>query len=717
MKLIYFRRKKIRIELYCSWSKQTKLEKSVRLLRVLGQRLNVRMSTGSPGVLVQRINYASGKNEWKMMPEDYDYTQELARAAFADMLHDEERNRLYREGLVAAIRKIKERGDTVRVLDIGTGTGLLSMMAAVEGVDSIVACEEFRPMAECAARVVEENGFKDHIKIIRKRSTELTVGPGCDLEERANILVTEVFDTELIGEGAIGTYNHANQELLSQDRIVVPGIARMFAQAVSCKKASEWSRLRSIELDPVKKAKRRSTGGGGSGDTEQGGRIHIEDNHTINNLMLHDVQLSELDETLFTPLSPPTQVFHFDLACRSAPIPTKETTQNRFEAINSGECTAVFMWWDCFTDPDNQILLSCAPKWIHHDPKNMPWRDHWMQAIYYPQSEIKVTKGDSLLLTSNHDEYSLTFDVNHENTTPLAVPHVDLPMCRTRLGAVNNQYKNNQYTQAILQILSERSPSRILALSDQSLLGLTVAKLSSARVTVVQENSRMKDILFNIAQEVSGEYDLVVADPFYSVSVLPWHNLLFWFQTNFLKDKGIVTDSTCILPGAFKLWVLPVHYQHVWKIRAPLYNIQGFDMKHFDKIIEKACENCDNNVEPQPLWEYTSIALGHPLQVARFNLSEQIPEKSCLFTGQIQVEDHQHDLNGLAVWCEWTLVPGITTSSGPTRTPCIGEKVHWTMDSKQGVHFFKTPNRTTSAIEYDICFNRSDGDFVFNFVI
>ena len=57
-------------------------------------------------------------------------------------------------------------------------------------------------------------------------------------------------------------------------------------QAVSCKKASEWSRLRSIELDPVKKAKRRSTGGGGggSGDTEQAGRIHIEDNHTINNL-------------------------------------------------------------------------------------------------------------------------------------------------------------------------------------------------------------------------------------------------------------------------------------------------------------------------------------------------------------------------------------------------------------------------------------------------
>ena len=39
------------------------------------------------------------------------------------------------------------------VLDIGTGTGLLSMMAASLGADTVVACEEFRPMAECAAKV------------------------------------------------------------------------------------------------------------------------------------------------------------------------------------------------------------------------------------------------------------------------------------------------------------------------------------------------------------------------------------------------------------------------------------------------------------------------------------------------------------------------------------------------------------------------------------
>ena len=40
------------------------------------------------------------------------------------------------------------------------------------------------------------------------------------MDERANILVTEVFDTELIGEGAISTFNHAHDYLLTEVRIL-----------------------------------------------------------------------------------------------------------------------------------------------------------------------------------------------------------------------------------------------------------------------------------------------------------------------------------------------------------------------------------------------------------------------------------------------------------------------------------------------------------------
>lgn len=79
-------------------------------------------------------------------------------------------------------------------------------MAARCGADSIVACEAFKPMAECCVKILECNGVADKIRVIPKRSTELTVGEDGDLKQKANILVTEVFDTELIGEGNL--YKH-----------------------------------------------------------------------------------------------------------------------------------------------------------------------------------------------------------------------------------------------------------------------------------------------------------------------------------------------------------------------------------------------------------------------------------------------------------------------------------------------------------------------------
>lgn len=36
----------------------------------------------------------------------------------------------------------------------------------------------FKPMADAAVKIVEENGFSDKIKVINKHSTEVTVGPG-----------------------------------------------------------------------------------------------------------------------------------------------------------------------------------------------------------------------------------------------------------------------------------------------------------------------------------------------------------------------------------------------------------------------------------------------------------------------------------------------------------------------------------------------------------
>lgn len=42
-------------------------------------------------VLTQKFNPVTGKMEWEMQDENYDFQQEIARSGYADMVHDTER--------------------------------------------------------------------------------------------------------------------------------------------------------------------------------------------------------------------------------------------------------------------------------------------------------------------------------------------------------------------------------------------------------------------------------------------------------------------------------------------------------------------------------------------------------------------------------------------------------------------------------------------------
>ena len=47
----------------------------------------------------------------------------------------------YYKAIRQAIKLLRDRNKEIKVLDIGTGTGLLSMMAAESGADTVTACE------------------------------------------------------------------------------------------------------------------------------------------------------------------------------------------------------------------------------------------------------------------------------------------------------------------------------------------------------------------------------------------------------------------------------------------------------------------------------------------------------------------------------------------------------------------------------------------------
>jgi type II protein arginine methyltransferase len=129
------------------------------------------------------------------------------------MMNDSLRNGAYKAALAQMVRP------GMRVFEIGTGAGLLAMMAARAGAHHVVTCEANDSIAQVAREVIRDNGLSDRITVISKNSTNLRpdeIGGACDL------LITETFDSMLVGEGALPSIKHAKQSLLRPNGPVCP---------------------------------------------------------------------------------------------------------------------------------------------------------------------------------------------------------------------------------------------------------------------------------------------------------------------------------------------------------------------------------------------------------------------------------------------------------------------------------------------------------------
>ena len=130
------------------------------------------------------------------------------------MMNEQKRNIAYYSALKSAITSESE------VFEIGTGSGLLSMMSAKLGAKKVTSCEAEPLIAETAQRIVADNGYEDAIKVISKRSVQVIVGE--DMAEKADILVSEIFSSDLLGEHVIPSIEDAKRRLLKPQARVIP---------------------------------------------------------------------------------------------------------------------------------------------------------------------------------------------------------------------------------------------------------------------------------------------------------------------------------------------------------------------------------------------------------------------------------------------------------------------------------------------------------------
>ncbi|MBS0269661.1 MAG: tetratricopeptide repeat protein [Proteobacteria bacterium] len=133
------------------------------------------------------------------------------------MLNDQARNDAFEKAIQQAI---SAHGSDASVLDIGAGSGLLSMMAIRAGARSVVCCESVEIIAEMTKRIVSINGYEDQIRVISKNSKELVVGE--DLDKRADVLVSEILSCDLLSESVLNTFEDAIDRLVHEDAVIIP---------------------------------------------------------------------------------------------------------------------------------------------------------------------------------------------------------------------------------------------------------------------------------------------------------------------------------------------------------------------------------------------------------------------------------------------------------------------------------------------------------------
>ena len=101
---------------------------------------------------------------------DYYYGSYSSYHIHEEMLKDSVRTRAYQR----AIEDNPQDFEGKVVLDIGCGTGILSIFAARAGAKHVYAIENAE-IALFAAEIIKKNGFEDKITVIKGKMEEVTL--------------------------------------------------------------------------------------------------------------------------------------------------------------------------------------------------------------------------------------------------------------------------------------------------------------------------------------------------------------------------------------------------------------------------------------------------------------------------------------------------------------------------------------------------------------
>jgi type II protein arginine methyltransferase len=273
------------------------------------------------------------------------------------MVQDRKRNRAYE----AALRRAIWPG--CRVLEIGTGSGLMAMMAVRAGAAEVITCECNPAIAAAALEIITRNGFVDRIKVVAKPSSDLEIG--VELNEPADVLVSELVTNNLIGDGVLPAIEQAVRRLMRPGAKVIParGAIRV---ALAEDREAHW---------------------------EKAGTIEGFDLSPLNQLAAPCYRISVGDERLALR-SNAADLFWFDFQS-GGPFPEGRATVSL--VASTGRVNGIAQWFRLDMDDEGS----------YEDFPAVGNTSHWAVLFHPLRQVIEMASGTELTVGGAHDRLSL----------------------------------------------------------------------------------------------------------------------------------------------------------------------------------------------------------------------------------------------------------------------------------------------------------------------
>jgi protein arginine N-methyltransferase 1 len=251
----------------------------------------------------------------------------LAISSF-DFHHSMLADELRTTSFLSAIEATVKPGDIV--VDIGTGTGVLSVFAAKAGASQVYAIEQ-EAIIGVAREIASRNGLSDIITFVEGSSLEV------ELPEKADVLITETIGNMALDEGIITWITDARDRFLKPEGVSIPldidVVASLISVPTEYENIERWSQpLLGLDFFPL---------------------AHLARNN------IHWVDLSRAEFA-----TRPVSVFSTDFSGEAVPMSTVVTV----EAIKDVNVHGIGVWFRSSLTVDVHITNEApnsVPSWEH----------------------------------------------------------------------------------------------------------------------------------------------------------------------------------------------------------------------------------------------------------------------------------------------------------------------------------------------------------------